>query len=143
MMKGPVATCESQAVGSCSISPAWDGEWYRRAYFDDGTPLGSANNEECKIDSIAQSWAVISGAADPERAREAMRAVGDYLVRKEDGMILLLAPPFDRMLPDPGYIRSYVPGVRENGGQYTHAAMWVIMATAMLEKVSGLWSSWI
>ena len=123
---------EAKRLAHALYHSAWDGEWYRRAYFDDGTPLGSANNEECKIDSIAQSWAVISGAADPERAREAMRAVGDYLVRKEDGMILLLAPPFDRMLPDPGYIRSYVPGVRENGGQYTHAAMWVIMATAML-----------
>lgn len=111
---------------------AWDGEWYRRAYFDDGTPLGSAQNEECKIDSLAQSWAVISGAGDPVRAAEAMRAVRDYLVRKEDGMILLLTPPFDRSEPNPGYIRGYVPGVRENGGQYTHAAMWVIMATAML-----------
>ena len=92
--------------------------------------MGSASNEECRIDSISQSWAVISGAADPKRAQEAMRAVGDYLVRKEDKLILLLTPAFDKMNPDPGYIRSYVPGVRENGGQYTHAAMWVIMATA-------------
>ena len=118
---------------ACAIDDsAWDGEWYRRAYFDDGTPLGSGGNEECRIDSISQSWAVISGAADPKRAQEAMRAVGDYLVRKEDKLILLLTPAFDRMNPDPGYIRSYVPGVRENGGQYTHAAMWVIMATAIL-----------
>ena len=89
---------------------AWDGEWYRRAYFDDGTPLGSASNEECRIDSISQSWAVISGARIPKRAQEAMRAVGDYLVRKEDKLILLLTPAFDKMNPDPGYIRSYVPG---------------------------------
>jgi cyclic beta-1,2-glucan synthetase len=123
---------EAKRLAHALHHSAWDGEWYRRAYFDDGTPLGSASNEECKIDSISQSWAVISGAADPKRAHEAMRAVGDYLVRKEDGLILLLAPAFDRMNPDPGYIRSYVPGVRENGGQYTHAAMWVIMATAML-----------
>ena len=123
---------EAKRLAHALHQSAWDGEWYRRAYFDDGTPLGSASNEECRIDSISQSWAVISKAADPKRAQEAMRAVGDYLVRKEDGLILLLAPAFDRMNPDPGYIRSYVPGVRENGGQYTHAAMWVIMATAML-----------
>ena len=123
---------EAKRLAQALHHSAWDGEWYRRAYFDDGTPLGSASNEECRIDSISQSWAVISGAADPKRAQEAMRAVGDYLVRKEDGLILLLAPAFDRMNPDPGYIRSYVPGVRENGGQYSHAAMWVIMATAML-----------
>ncbi|NLY30998.1 MAG: glycosyl transferase [Firmicutes bacterium] len=123
---------EAKRLARAIDESAWDGEWYRRAYFDDGTPLGSASNEECRIDSISQSWAVISGAADPKRAQEAMRAVGDYLVRKEDKLILLLTPAFDKMNPDPGYIRSYVPGVRENGGQYTHAAMWVIMATAIL-----------
>jgi len=123
---------EAKRLARAIDESAWDGEWYRRAYFDDGTPLGSASNEECRIDSISQSWAVISGAADPDRAQEAMRAVGDYLVRKEDKLILLLTPAFDKMNPDPGYIRSYVPGVRENGGQYTHAAMWVIMAAAML-----------
>ena len=123
---------EAKRLAQALHESAWDGEWYRRAYFDDGTPVGSAGSEECKIDSISQSWSVISGAADLERAEEAMRAVGDYLVRKDDKMILLLTPPFDRMLPDPGYIRSYVPGVRENGGQYTHASMWVIMATAIL-----------
>jgi len=111
---------------------AWDGDWYRRAYFDDGTPLGTSKNEQCRIDSISQSWAVISGAGDPARAVKAMRAVEDYLVREDDGLILLLTPPFDKTALDPGYIKGYVPGVRENGGQYTHAAMWVILATAML-----------
>jgi len=123
---------EGKRLARAIDDSAWDGEWYRRAYFDDGTPLGSGGNEECRIDSLSQSWAVKTGAADPKRAQEAMRAVGDYLVRKEDKLILLLTPAFDRMNPDPGYIRSYVPGVRENGGQYTHAAMWVIMATAIL-----------
>jgi len=111
---------------------AWDGDWYARAFFDDGTPLGSARNEECIIDSIAQSWGVISGAADPERARHAMVAVEQHLVRREEGLILLLSPPFDKSALDPGYIKGYVPGVRENGGQYTHAALWTIIAYAML-----------
>ncbi len=111
---------------------AWDGRWYRRAYFDDGTPLGSEQNEECKIDSIAQSWAVISGAADPERARKAMAAVEELLVRETDKLILLFTPPFDKGKLHPGYIRGYVPGIRENGGQYTHAATWVVQATALL-----------
>ena len=110
---------------------AWDGGWYRRAYFDDGTPLGSAQNDECQIDSIAQSWAVISGAGDPERARLAMAAVEDRLVRDPEQMILLFAPPFDRGSLEPGYIKGYVPGIRENGGQYTHAATWVVLATAL------------
>ena len=110
----------------------WDGEWYRRAYFDDGTPLGSAQNEECKIDSIAQSWSVISGAADPGRAARAMAAVDQHLVRRRDGLILLLTPPFDRTSLDPGYIKGYVPGIRENGGQYTHAATWTVLAFAAL-----------
>ncbi len=110
---------------------AWDGRWYRRAYFDDGTPLGSAENDECKIDSIVQSWAVLSGAADPERARQAMAAVEEYLVRDADKLILLFTPPFDHGKLAPGYIKGYLPGIRENGGQYTHAATWVVLATAL------------
>jgi len=114
---------------------AWDGEWYRRAYFDDGTPLGSATNTECRIDSIAQSWGVISGAAEPARAARAMAAVEKYLVRRGDSLILLFTPPFDRADSpnlDPGYIKGYLPGVRENGGQYTHAAIWSVLAFAAL-----------
>ncbi|ESS73568.1 protein NdvB [Methyloglobulus morosus KoM1] len=111
---------------------AWDGAWYRRAYFDDGTPLGSATNAECRIDSIAQSWGVISGAADSQRAQRAMSSVREYLVRNGDGLLLLFTPPFDKTERDPGYIKSYPPGVRENGGQYTHAAIWSVIAYAML-----------
>src|SRR5206468_3080321 len=111
---------------------AWDGDWYRRAYFDDGTPLGSATNAECRIDSIAQSWAVLSGAANPARAARAMAAVEEYLVRRDQELILLFTPPFDRAPLDPGYIAGYPPGVRENGGQYSHAAMWSVMAFAAL-----------
>jgi cyclic beta-1,2-glucan synthetase len=111
---------------------AWDGEWYRRAYFDDGTPLGSATDTECRIDSITQSWGVISGAAEPGRGVRAMAAVDHNLVRRPQGLVLLLTPPFDRTVHDPGYIKGYVPGVRENGGQYTHAAVWVVMALAKL-----------
>ena len=110
----------------------WDGEWYRRAYFDDGTPLGSASNVECQIDAIAQSWAVLSGAADPARTRTAMAAVNRRLVRREHGLIQLLDPPFDKSTLNPGYIKGYVPGVRENGGQYTHSAIWTTMAFAAL-----------
>ncbi|MDH4154218.1 MAG: hypothetical protein OEV01_10580, partial [Nitrospira sp.] len=110
----------------------WDGEWYRRAYFDDGTPLGSAADQECRIDSIAQSWGVISGAADPDRGARAMAAVERHLVNRRDGLIRLLTPPFDQMPRDPGYIKGYVPGVRENGGQYTHAAVWTVLAFAAL-----------
>ena len=111
---------------------AWDGEWYRRGYFDDGTPLGSVASEECRIDSIAQSWGVISGVADPARARRAMAAVDQYLVRRDDGLALLFTPPFDKTLLDPGYIKGYPAGIRENGGQYTHAAIWSVIAFAML-----------
>jgi len=111
---------------------AWDGEWYRRAYFDDGTPLGSAANAECRIDSIAQSWGVISGAAEPARGARAMAAVEKYLVRRAEGLVLLFTPPFDHASPDPGYIKGYPPGVRENGGQYTHAAIWSVIALAAL-----------
>jgi cyclic beta-1,2-glucan synthetase len=111
---------------------AWDGDWYRRGYFDDGTPLGSVSSEECRIDSVAQSWAVISGAAPRERAVRAMAAVNAQLVNRSDGLVRLFTPPFDRTAHDPGYIKAYPPGLRENGGQYTHAAMWVTLAFAML-----------
>ncbi|HRH44721.1 MAG TPA: protein ndvB, partial [Pyrinomonadaceae bacterium] len=111
---------------------SWDGNWFRRAYFDDGTPLGSAENEECKIDSIAQSWSVISGGANPHQAARAMASVDEYLVRRGDGIVLLFTPPFDKSSLKPGYIKGYIPGVRENGGQYTHAAIWTLMAFAKL-----------
>ncbi|MBI4515493.1 MAG: hypothetical protein HY699_06735 [Deltaproteobacteria bacterium] len=111
---------------------AWDGQWFRRGYFDDGTALGSAASDECRIDSIAQSWAVISGAADSARSARAMAAVDEYLVRRNDGLVLLFTPPFDRTELDPGYIKGYPPGIRENGGQYTHAAAWSVIAFAML-----------
>src|SRR5229473_540544 len=110
----------------------WDGGWYRRGYFDDGTPLGSAASSECRIDSIAQSWGVISGAADPARAAISMAAVAEHLVRRDDGIILLFTPPFDQTSLDPGYIKGYPPGIRENGGQYTHAALWAAIAFATL-----------
>ncbi len=111
---------------------AWDGEWYLRAFHDDGSKLGTASDFECRIDSIAQSWAVLSGAADPERARRAVSSADRELVREKDALVLLLAPPFDRTLHDPGYIRAYPPGVRENGGQYTHAATWLGWAWSAL-----------
>jgi cyclic beta-1,2-glucan synthetase len=110
----------------------WDGDWYRRAFFDDGTPLGSAVNAECRIDSIAQSWSVISGAANPPHAERAMAAVEEYLVRRGDGLVLLFTPPFDHSDVDPGYVKGYLPGVRENGGQYTHGAIWSVLAFAAL-----------
>ena len=118
----------------------WDGTWYRRAYFDDGTPLGSASQIECQIDSIAQSWAVLSGVADPQRARQAMDAVHARLVRPEDRLVQLLDPPFDQHGKNPGYIAGYVPGVRENGGQYTHGAIWAAMAFASLGERERSWS---
>ena len=114
------------------LQDAWDGDWYKRAYFDDGTPLGSAQNDECRIDSIAQTWAVMSGVAEPHRAARAMAAVEEYLIRRGDGLIGLFAPPFDKSKLDPGYVKGYVPGVRENGGQYTHAALWTVIAFAVL-----------
>lgn len=110
----------------------WDGDWYRRAYYDDGTPLGASQNIECKIDSLSQSWAVISEAAEPARARHAMQALERFLVDREHKLVLLFTPPFDKTDHDPGYIKGYVPGVRENGGQYTHAAAWAVIAYAML-----------
>jgi cellobiose phosphorylase len=117
----------------------WDGEWYRRAYFDDGTPLGSASNAECQIDAIPQSWAVLSGAGDPKRSRTAMAAVDRRLVRRDHALIQLLDPPFDKSTLNPGYIKGYVPGVRENGGQYTHGAIWTVMAFAALGDSRRAW----
>jgi cyclic beta-1,2-glucan synthetase len=114
------------------LEQTWDGDWYRRAYFDDGTPLGSAQSEECRIDAISQSWAVLSGAAPQRHAERAMDSVRQQLVRRSAGLIQLLAPPFDKSALEPGYIKGYVPGVRENGGQYTHAALWTVMAIAKL-----------
>ena len=122
---------------------AWDGAWYRRGYFDDGTAFGSAASEECRIDSIAQSWSVISAAGDPARAAQAMAAVDEQLIRYEDGLALLFTPPFDRTPLDPGYVKGYPPGLRENGGQYTHAATWSVIAFAKLgqgDKAAQLFS---
>ncbi len=117
----------------------WDGRWYRRAYFDDGTPLGSSLNEECKIDSISQSWSVLSGAGDPDRVQSAMQAADAHLVDQETGLIKLLHPAFDQSALEPGYIKGYLPGVRENGGQYTHAAIWLVMAFAKLGNQKRTW----
>ncbi len=117
----------------------WDGGWYRRAYFDDGMPLGSAGNAECQIDSISQSWSVLSGAGDADRSATAMEAVDKRLVRREHGLIQLLDPPFDKSDLNPGYIKGYVPGVRENGGQYTHGAIWAAMAFARLGDGRRAW----
>jgi cellobiose phosphorylase len=113
---------------------SWDGKWYRRGYFDNGTPLGSQQNDEAKIDSLPQSWSVISGAGNRDRAEQAMHSVEEHLIRKKDKVVLLFTPPFDQSKPHPGYIMAYPPGIRENGGQYTHAALWVAMAFARLGK---------
>jgi cyclic beta-1,2-glucan synthetase len=121
----------ADAYAAAVEAHGWDGGWYRRAFFDDGTPLGSAAADECRIDSIAQSWSVISGAGDPERRDRAMRSFEEHLVRPDDRLLALLTPPFDRTPHDPGYIKGYLPGVRENGAQYTHAALWAVLATAM------------
>jgi cyclic beta-1,2-glucan synthetase len=118
---------------------AWDGAWYRRAYFDNGVPLGSAGNAECQIDSLPQSWAVLSGAGDRQRSQQAMHSVDQRLVRRDDGLIQLFDPPFDKSDLDPGYIKGYVPGVRENGGQYTHGAVWAVMAFAKLGDAARAW----
>lgn len=118
---------------------AWDGRWYRRAYFDDGRALGSSENEECRIDAIPQAWAVLSGAADPNRARQAMNSAVAELVDYQNCLIRLFTPPFNRAEPNPGYIRGYVPGVRENGGQYTHAAVWMVMAAAKMHDTQLTW----
>jgi cellobiose phosphorylase len=117
----------------------WDGEWYLRAFFDDGSPLGSASNTECQIDSIVQSWSVLSGAGDAERSRMAMDAVEKRLVRRDHSLVQLLDPPFNTSNLDPGYIKGYVPGVRENGGQYTHGAIWAAMAFAALGDSGRAW----
>ena len=118
---------------------AWDGQWYRRAYFDNGEPLGSRTNSECQIDSLPQSWSVLSGAGDPQRARQAMRAVEQRLIRREAKLIQLFDPPFDKSSLNPGYIKGYIPGVRENGGQYTHGAIWTTMAFAYLGENERAW----
>lgn len=118
---------------------AWDGAWYLRAWFDDGAPLGSAASEECRIDAISQAWSVLSGAGSPARTRQAMQSLSEHLVRRDAGLIQLLDPPFDAIGRDPGYIRGYVPGVRENGGQYTHAAVWAAMAFARMGEGNTAW----
>jgi cyclic beta-1,2-glucan synthetase len=130
---------QAQSLSQALDANAWDGQWYRRAYYDDGTPLGSSQNRECQIDSIAQSWAVISGAGNDVRARQAMTSVADRLIRRDDQLILLFTPPFDKTPRDPGYIKGYVPGIRENGGQYTHAALWAVWAFAQLGE--GDWAT--
>jgi cyclic beta-1,2-glucan synthetase len=123
---------EMAALGQALEADGWDGDWYRRAFFDDGTPLGSAANAECRIDSIAQSWSVLSGAADPVHAKQAMSAVEEFLVKRGDALVLLFTPPFDHSDVDPGYVKGYLPGIRENGGQYTHGAVWSVLAFAAL-----------
>jgi cyclic beta-1,2-glucan synthetase len=122
---------------------AWDGNWYRRGFFDDGSTLGASGDSECRIDSIAQSWAVLSEAGDSVRARQAMLSAESYLVRRDEGLILLFTPPFDKSDRDPGYVKGYLPGIRENGGQYTHAALWMVAAFAALgegDKAAELFS---
>ena len=135
------AECQNQArqLKENIDGHAWDGDRYIRAWFDDGIPLGSATDEECKIDSIAQSWAVLSGAGDPGRAAVAMETAYKMLVDKETHIIRLLAPPFDKSTLNPGYIKGYVPGIRENGGQYTHAAVWMVIAFARLGNNKRVW----
>jgi cyclic beta-1,2-glucan synthetase len=122
---------QAEAYAAAIEAHGWDGAWYRRAYFDDGTPLGSLGSDECRIDSIAQSWSVISGAGAPARRAQAMRSLEEYLVREDARLLMLLTPPFDETPKDPGYIKGYLPGVRENGAQYTHAALWAVLATAL------------
>ena len=124
--------CEAEAVKLRRNleEHGWDGAWYRRAYFDDGTPLGTSDGSECQIDSIAQSWSVLSGAGDATRAHTAMNSLDQRLVDRGLALVRLLDPPFDKSSLDPGYIKGYLPGVRENGGQYTHSAIWTTMAFA-------------
>ncbi|MBI5033167.1 MAG: carbohydrate-binding protein [Chloroflexi bacterium] len=119
---------QAERLAKALDESGWDGAWYRRAYFDNGIPLGSKSNLECQIDSIAQSWSIISDGASPEKRNLALQSVENFLVRAQDGLILLLTPPFDQFTPNPGYIEGYLPGIRENGGQYTHAALWVVLA---------------
>jgi cyclic beta-1,2-glucan synthetase len=123
---------QAERLAQALESHAWDGNWYLRAFYDDGSPLGASQNNECRIDSIAQSWAVLSEAADPTRMAQAMESVNNLLVQPDERMILLFTPPFDKTPRDPGYIKGYLPGVRENGGQYTHAAIWAVRAFAEL-----------
>jgi cyclic beta-1,2-glucan synthetase len=132
MRRADVWTEHARAIESAVEREAWDGAWYRRAYFDDGTPLGTAGADACVIDAIAQSWSVIAGAADRTRAHRAMESLDQHLVRRDDKLVLLLTPPFDKTKLEPGYIKGYVPGIRENGGQYTHAAVWSVIAFAEL-----------
>ncbi len=127
-------TSHAEALRSALETHGWDGAWYRRAYFDDGTPLGSASNAECRIDAIAQSWAVLSGAAPIEHAKQAMQSMSRQLIRSDSNLALLFTPPIDKIGEDPGYIRAYPPGIRENGGQYTHAALWSVIALAELAE---------
>lgn len=122
----------ADAYAAAAEAHGWDGDWYRRAFFDDGAALGSASSNECRIDSIAQSWSVISGAGMPERQGRALRALEQHLVDNDARLMLLLTPPFDETPRDPGYIKGYLPGVRENGAQYTHAAVWAVLAVALL-----------
>ncbi|HEX2964853.1 MAG TPA: protein ndvB, partial [Syntrophorhabdaceae bacterium] len=132
-------TKEAETLSRNIEQNGWDGEWYLRAFFDDGTPLGSARNPECRIDSIAQSWSVLSGAGHATRSHMAMEAVDKHLVSRDDGLVRLLEPPFDKSDLNPGYIKGYVPGVRENGGQYTHAAIWTAMAFAAMGDSKRAW----
>jgi cellobiose phosphorylase len=130
---------EAQQLRENIEAHAWDGEWYLRAYFDNGEPLGSKTNPECQIDSLPQSWSVISGAGKPQRSSQAMNAVDQRLVRRDAGLIQLFDPPFDKSALNPGYIKGYIPGVRENGGQYTHAAIWTAMAFAIMGESERAW----
>ena len=134
-----ICRTEATSIQSRIESAGWDGRWYKRAYFDDGTPLGSKENKECRIDAISQSWAVLSGAANDKRAVMAMNSLEEKLVRNDMKLILLLDPPFNSKELNPGYIKGYVPGVRENGGQYTHAAIWTLMAFARLGQREKVW----
>jgi cyclic beta-1,2-glucan synthetase len=133
----------AEKLQSALEAEGWDGAWYLRGFYDDGTPLGSAQSDECRIDSIAQSWSVLSGASGSERSRTAMDALAESLIKPAEGLALLFAPPFDKTVQEPGYIKGYPPGIRENGGQYTHAAAWTVMAMAKLgegKKASQLFS---
>ena len=132
-------TTEAARLRDAIEQNSWDGAWYRRGWFDDGSPLGTSSNAECRIDSVAQSWSVLSGAGEAQRARRAMNEVDTQLVRRDAALVQLLDPPFDRSDPNPGYIQGYVRGVRENGGQYTHAAVWVAMAFAALGDTERAW----
>ena len=142
--RGDTATVERYTIEAGRLrgnieAHGWDGEWYRRAYFDDGTPLGSATNTECQIDSISQSWSVLSGADTQGRMVQAMENLDRRLVRRDARLVQLLDPPFDKSELNPGYIKGYLPGVRENGGQYTHGAIWTAMAFAAMGDAKRAW----